>query len=412
MRTMNWMKSNHTSVKRNNRRLILEVIRSQTAISRADISRLTELTKATVSTLTEELLQEGLIQEIGHDTVSPQVGRKPVLLSFVDFAGYVLGIELAVDCTRIVAMDLAYRMLGEKIITASYATADELVLLVHRAAMELISGIETQSPGLTRYGLVRVGVGVAGFVNFETGTVIKTPNMPLSGTEIRKLLEHAFATPVLVDNEANTAAFGERLCGDATDADHLVYVSAGPGIGVGCVLDGQLYRGYSGMAGELGHMTVLPTGLLCGCGNYGCWEMYASEKFLRRELSELYDASTSATASVTPDGESISPDFIQFVASEASHQNERVLSTLQTLGEWLGLGFANIANTFNPRSIVLGNTLTTLAEWLIPTIQLVIRRRCLAQVADALSIHTSHAGSQAVVNGAAALAVMDFIEKI
>jgi N-acetylglucosamine repressor len=398
---VNRLKSNHTSVKRDNRRLILDVIRSESPIARVEISRLTQLTKATVSTLTDELLQEGLIAEVGSDRAVPQVGRKPVFLSFADDVGYVLGIELAVDATRIIAMDLGYGVLGERVLATTYTTLDELMAILQEEITTLMKALPQ-----TERGLVRIGVGVAGFVNYQTGEVIKTPHMPLSGTTLGNALAQAFSVPVFVDNEANTAAWGERLFGEKINTDHLLYVSAGPGIGVGCILEGQLYRGYSGLAGELGHMTVLPDGIQCGCGNQGCWEVYASEQFLRREIGHLYVAENETHPDQT------SPPFMLWVDREAIAQNPHILLVLQALGEWLGLGFANIANTFNPRTIVLGNTLATVAEWLIPVIEQVIRKRCLDQVVNPLSIRTSRAGFEAVAKGAAALAVNEFIAQI
>src|SRR5690606_7661985 len=134
-------------------------------------------------------------------------------------------------------------------------------------------------------GIVGIGIGVPGLIDKDS-SVLLAPNLGWKNSSIRKEIEATFRIPVIVENEANAGAYGEKVFGLGKDVDNLVYISAGIGIGTGIIIGGELYRGYNGFSGEFGHMTIQINGDECRCGNQGCWELYASEQFLQEKYSD------------------------------------------------------------------------------------------------------------------------------
>lgn len=370
-------------VKKINKSIVLHTIRKHSPISRAKVSEMTGLNKATVSNLVAELCSEQLVIEAGPGESSG--GRKPLILHFNVMAGSVIGVELGVKQITAMLCDLGGGILEE---IQTPLNSHELQHVVGEMKA-LISDLVAKAPE-TPYGLVGIGAGVPGMVD-ENGVVLFAPNLGWEMVALRSMLEEAYDVPVTIDNEANAGAQGELNFGAARGVRHLLYISAGAGIGSGIMIDGELYKGARGYAGETGHMSIEANGQPCSCGNRGCWELYASEKTYDRPGLRLPARST--------------PELVRF--AEAGDDDARQHFTV--MGEALGIGLTNVINSFNPELIVIGGTLSSARDWLIDPLQRVVAERTLPYHKQQLQIVFSELGSRGAMIGAAFAAVLHFL---
>ncbi|WP_391559133.1 ROK family protein [Robertmurraya sp.] len=380
METITW---NQQVVKKNNKALVLQLIMEKEPISRADIAQVSGLNKATVSSLVNELLAADLVYESGPGESSG--GRRPVILHFNKIAGYSIGIDIGVNYVLCVLTDLKGNIVIEKNQTVHktpYAATIEIV-------KEMIQSLIAEMPS-SRYGIVGIGVGVPGIVNKE-GSVLLAPNLGWKNTQIKKDLEDLFHVPVIIENEANAGAFGEQQFGIGQDYQNIIYISAGIGIGVGIILNKELYQGKNGFSGEMGHMIIDINGKPCNCGSRGCWEAYASEQALLEKAGE--------------NGNSLE-SLIQLANSE--DKNAQNLFT--EIGAYLGYGINNIINTFNPDQVIIGNRLSMAKEWIEQPILSTIENHSLAFHQNEFQLDFSKLGKYSIAIGMSAFVVENFIK--
>lgn len=221
-----------------------------------------------------------------------------------------------------------------------------------------------------------VGVACAGYIDGSGSMVYFSPNLAWRDEPLKQRLEAVLDLPVIIENDANAAAWGEFRFGVAADAANMVLVTVGTGIGGGIVVDGVLMRGAFGVAAELGHMRVVPGGLRCGCGNRGCWEMYASGSALVREARELVVSGTPHATRLSDmcggNPETLTgPD----VTRAAVEGDPAAVELLSDLGVWIGDGLASVAAILDPELIVLGGGVSEAGSLLIDPALAAFRRQ-------------------------------------
>ena len=200
-----------------------------------------------------------------------------------------------------------------------------------------------------------VGVGAAGFVDAQRSTVLFAPNLAWRDEHLKRDLEAQLDLPVVIENDANAAAWGEFTFGAGADVDDFVLVTVGTGIGGGIVLDGELHRGAFGVAAEIGHLRVVPGGLVCGCGNRGCWEQYASGTALVRGVRELVgQGSLIAKSLLDRAGGNVRAIDGPLITQAAREGNAFAIEQLEVLGGWLGEGIASLTAVLDPAVVVIG----------------------------------------------------------
>ncbi|MCT8137096.1 ROK family transcriptional regulator [Anaerobacillus sp. CMMVII] len=381
---MSW---NQQLVKLNNKSLVLQSIKDHGPLSRADISQRLGLTKGTVSSLVTELLNEQLCYETGPGESSG--GRRPVMLVFNQTSGYAIGIDLGVNYILGVLTDLNGNITNEQTIYLNKTNYDDTLIAIKKIIRNLIS----RAPDSV-YGVVGIGIGVPGIVN-KLGEILLAPNLGWKNTKLQEQIEQEFQLPVIIDNEANAGAYGEKCFGAGRDFEDIIYISAGIGIGVGFILNNELYKGKNGFSGELGHMIIQVNGRECSCGSKGCWELYASEKALLLEARQV-DSSMS---------EELSLEHLIDLAPT----NHEVQELFQHVGHYLGIGINNIINTFNPEQIIIGNRLAMAKEWLDSPLKQVVESYTLKQHQANLEITFAELSIYSSALGVSAYAAENFL---
>ncbi|HEX6577633.1 MAG TPA: ROK family glucokinase [Jiangellaceae bacterium] len=251
-----------------------------------------------------------------------------------------------------------------------------------------------------------VGVGSAGFVDAARSTVLFAPNLAWRDVAVRDQVVAATELPVVVENDANAAAWGEFRFGAAEDVDDMVCVTVGTGIGGGLVLDGAVYRGAHGVGAELGHMRVVPNGHLCGCGNRGCLEQYASGRALVREARALALAGSVFAARLLElaggDPEKITGPMVTVAARDGDAAARELLTDL---GRWLGEGLASFAAILDPAVFVIGGGVSAAGDLLLGPASDAYRRNLTGRgYRPEAEIRVATLGNDAGIVGAADLA--------
>jgi glucokinase len=219
---------------------------------------------------------------------------------------------------------------------------------------------------LARHDADMVGVGAAGWVDESRGSVLFAPNLAWRDEPLRAKLQELISLPVVVENDANASAWAEVKYGAGIGEDHVVFISVGTGIGAGFVLDGRLYRGRSGLAGEPGHVRVVPDGRLCGCGNRGCWEQYASGSALAAEARDFARRSPGAAARLIQLAGGSAEDIGGPHVTEAAQEGDpAALRCFGIVGAWLGQGLADLAALLDPGCFIIGGGVCEAGELLI-----------------------------------------------
>ncbi|MGW4380877.1 ROK family glucokinase [Kitasatospora sp. NPDC004531] len=200
-----------------------------------------------------------------------------------------------------------------------------------------------------------VGVGAPGFVSRDRSTVLMAPNIAWENEPLKQRVEELTGLPTVVENDANCAAWAEFRFGAAAAYEDMVLITVGTGIGGGIVLDGRLHRGRFGVAGEIGHLNMVPDGLLCGCGGHGCWEQYGSGRALRRYGREKSAADPIAGKRMLELNEGVAETIRGIHITQAAEEGDPLaLACYAELADWLGRGMADLAALFDPAVFVLG----------------------------------------------------------
>jgi glucokinase len=294
---------------------------------------------------------------------------------------------------------------GELLVTARCETPASDPERITHAAGDLVAELVARAPA-DAGPVVAVGVACAGFVNATGSHVLFAPNLAWRDEPLKQRLEALVPYPVTIENDANAAAWGEFRFGSARDADDMVLITVGTGIGGGIVADSRLLRGAYGVGAELGHMRVVPGGIRCGCGNRGCWEQYASGSALLREAREL-------VASGTPHGAALAercagdPALLrgEHVTQAARAGDQAGIELLADLGTWLGEGAASVAAILDPELIVVGGGVIDAGELLLEPTRTAYARTLTGRGHRPVApIVAATLGNDAGMIGAAALA--------
>ena len=381
---------NHHVVKEGNKSLVLKKIINHSPISRAAVAQEVGLNKGTVSSLVNDLLEDQLIYESGPGKSSG--GRRPVMLLFNEKAGYSIGIDIGVNYLLGVLTDLSGNICNEREVTFKNLSYEEIESQLFNT-IDYLMASAPKSP----HGVIGIGVGVPGIVD-NSGEILLAPNLKWKNLNLKLILESKYKIPVIIENEANAGAYGEKKFGAGQDSEDIIYVSAGIGIGVGLILNGSLYKGSNGFSGELGHMTIQVNGPTCRCGNKGCWELYASEQALLTAAEKMQLAPLK--------GKELDLNGLMAFAEQG---DKKVVSLFEQAGDYLGVGINNIINSFNPQQVIIGNRMASSSKWLNKTLTDRVSNQALWFQQNNLTICFSELGAFSSALGVSAFSIENFL---
>jgi predicted NBD/HSP70 family sugar kinase len=336
-----------------NRQFVLNYIRDREPISRAEIARSTELQRSTVSTIVEELKDEGLIEEIGAGVSTG--GRRPTLLRLRAAGATAIGVDITPSATTIATSDLVGRVIARERFENS-PRPDEL-------AAHVIERLREIAEGEHRGTIAGVGVSLPGLVDIESGRAIYIPFFRWRDWSIAEEIGRATGLKARVDNDANAAALAELWFGrpEVSGARDFILALVAEGIGTGIVFDGQIYRGERGAAGEFGHMIVgQGAPVACSCGNRDCWEAFASE----RAAVARYASNTGGGAHV----------LFGEVVERALGGEQPAIDALIETAHYLGIGISNLIVGLSPETVVVGGQITRAWPIIAPSLEETIQR--------------------------------------
>jgi glucokinase len=262
-----------------------------------------------------------------------------------------------------------------------------------------------QNAGAPASSIQAVGIGVPGPVDTDEGIVTQPPNLPgWRNVPVRAMIEEALGIPTFLENDANAAALGEYLFGAGRGSTHMLYVTVSTGIGGGFILDGKLYHGADGAAGEIGHVTILPRGPHCGCGNRGCLESVASGTAIAREGRELVirGVPTLISELVAQNPDAVTAKLVAEAAQRGDSEAQEIIR--EAMG-YLGVGIASLVNLLNPEIVVIGGSLIKLGDILFDSVRRAVKRRAFPVASQRVRIVPAELGDRVGVCGAAAVAI-------
>ena len=260
---------------------------------------------------------------------------------------------------------------------------------------------------LQQHSVTSVGVSAAGFVSSDRKTMLATPNIAdWNGVDLDQQLTQLIGLPVVIENDANAAAWGEAKFGAGKNQNHMMMLTVGTGIGGGIVVNGELYRGAYGIAAEFGHMRVVPDGHICGCGARGSFEQYASGNALLRHAREAINASPEVARNLLSRGDGTVAGLTGQAITEAARDGDPVaLTAFNTTGQWLGAGIASLAVLLDPACVVIGGGVISAGEILLkPTRESLERNMPFAGKHPYPQIIAAQLGNEAGLVGVADLA--------
>ena len=308
---------------------------------------------------------------------------------------YVVGVDLGGTKIYTALVDLEGNIIKEKTVETLAQEGEKAVL------GRLIETISYVIDGTDKSLIKSIGIGSPGPLDVKNGIIIESANLPFKNFEIVKNIRETYDLPTYLDNDANVATLGEFMFGAGKGTENMVFITASTGIGGGAVLNGKLFRGATGNALEIGHMTVSTEGPRCGCGNLGCAEALGSGTAIGKRAKE------AVLSNVKTSLKNYDNVTSKEVFKEAANGDRVAKNILKTSLTYLGIAVANTITNFDPEKVVIGGGVVNGGDIVIDTIRNVVEERCMAAFVENCAIEKAVLGGKAGVLGAAALAITE-----
>jgi predicted NBD/HSP70 family sugar kinase len=370
---------------------VLRLIWNEKRISRADIARLAVLSRSTVSEIVGEILPTGLVAEVG--VGESRGGRRPIVLEFQDDACAILGVEMGAKHVCVALTDLRGRILAW---VCSDHPVREDPAGTQALIAELCAQCLEQAKGDDR-PLMGIGVAVPSPIDPHKPFQLSETVLPAWGGDLGlQDLADSYGVPLMVDNDANLGALAEHWWGAGRGVDHFAYIKVATGIGAGHVIGGEIYKGATGVAGEIGHFAIDPHGKPCLCGLRGCLATLVGGPALVDRAAELlarFPSSALAEGDLT----------VSAIETHAQAGDQLALTVVREAAEHLGIAVAGLLNLMNPSLVVVGGDLAVLGDLLMAPLRETVQKRTLVSSVAAAEIKASELGPRSMAVGAATM---------
>lgn len=371
------------------------------AMTNTDLGKFVKLSTPKIISLLNELKEEGLVEELGQGNSSG--GRRPNLYGNKEDAFYIIGISINIYKTSVSIFNAKnQKVTDDHILTLTISHGTTIIDPIVEFTEKVIQ--EKQIP---REKILGIGIEMPGMVDSSTG-INKT--YMVSDRPVAEIFSEKFGMEVLIENDAKTRAFAELRFGLAHSKKNALVIHLDWGVGLGIIVNGKLYKGRDGFAGEFGHLPMVDNGMLCKCGKQGCLETIASGTAIARMAKEGIKTGRSSFLGNLIDPEQENNE-IRNVVQAATMGDQYSISILANVGHWLGKGFAYLIQIFNPELIILGGRMSEANQFILPHIQQAIQIFCNPELGNEVEIKVSELGSQAGIQGVAALFLEHILDK-
>ena len=385
-------------LKETNRSRLFDIFRRKRLVSRPDLTEITGLSRATIAILVDELLKLKLVQEVGFG--DSRGGRPPVLLEFNPEAAYVIGAGMHDLEWSVVITDLDARVVDRETATIRDAGPDAAI----EALVSAVGRIIGRAVGMRL--LPGIGIGSPGLVDTRTGVVKSAVDIGWIDVPMADLVGKALKLNASVANRSKVGALAEFRYASQRGVQDLIYIAIGTGVAAGIIHQGELYIGTNSSAGELGHITIVPDGPQCACGNRGCLQELVSERAIanraRRYLKEHPGGLLAVETGLHP--ERLTADEVLLAAERG---DETAVHVIRETAYYLAIAVGNLINLFNPEMIVLGGPVSQRSTVLVEEVKREVTRRAMAYPLSAVEIVRSSLGMEAGAVGAASLVLQE-----
>ena len=391
-----WLSANQ-NVKNFNKHSAVDLIRfANTGISRTDLAEQMGLTRAAVTLIVNDLLENGIILEAESRAIPN--GRPPIVLEINPRRGLVAAVDMGATHVNVALSDFSAKIIEEISIPFDIKHGPQVCLSeVGRVLREL-----ADHNGISISQLMAAGVGVPGPVIKDEGMVMSPPIMPgWDGYPIRKTLEDTWGCPVSLNNDAELGALGEWAYGAGRGEQNLAFIKVGSGIGAGLIINQQIYRGTTGSAGEIGHITIDENGPLCTCGNHGCMEAFAGGNAIALQAKKFIETGKRTLLSNIPT-ESLTAKDVAKAARLGDLPSQEII---MRAGTFIGIAIAGLVNLFNPSTVIIGGGVSQAGDLLTTPIRQAVRERSLQASGQSVHITTAMLGRRSSLMGAIVQAI-------
>lgn len=408
MAQTNLQGSNINLVKQHNLQVILLSLLYEPVLSRSQLAKHTNLSNTTITNIIAELIEQGIVTEKNStDEIqekSRSVGRPRMRICLEPNARFVVGIHVGVGTIRVAVTNLRAEIIDNQLLRFDTSIpADEVLEQIVVTVEDVIAKSDVE-----RDKILGVGVGASGLVDFSTGVNLLAPNLDWHDVPLREYLQNKLRLPVIVDNNVRSMAIGETYFGAGRDVDSVAFVYGRIGVGAGLTFKGQVIRGSSQGAGEIGHIAMLlEGGEPCRCGNSGCLETLVSESAFLQQAENIAQANPEGILATILREQTDQPP-IENVFEAARQGDSQVQEVIEERGYYLGVALANLINMFNPELILLGGIFSRGEDLFIEPITRTIQQRAFGGMGKNVQVQATTFGWKAGVLGAAALALLHF----
>lgn len=379
--------------KLNLKRSIVKELYRHTNLSIHNLSRTIKMSTPTITRALEELMEEGLVTEIGIGVSTG--GRRPSIYGLNPRSRYVIGIDLERYFIRMGIFDFSYQLVSEiHELNTGLDTEEDVIGFITEKITELI-----QAYNIDEDKILGVGISLPGLIDIRTGLSYTYLN---TGEPVVKMLSERTQLPVFVEHDTRAMAWGEQSFGLARNLKNVLVLNIGSGIGLSMILDSKIYTGHSGYSGEFGHIQIEPNGQLCHCGKIGCIETVASGKvMLTKAKKDITEGAITQISNMI--GNDLSKLSIRVILNAAREGDQYAIDLLARIGEALGKGLATLIHLFNPELIIIGGEISKAADYLIAPIESNLNIYSISRIRRDTNIVASELSDDARIMGTVAL---------